>query len=69
MGRAGLLGGHVAPRLDDGPLDLPGVLLGAGADLLGDVNALLAWLEEGTAGGSAELAADLLTLGLGGVLS
>ena len=47
LGEAGLLGGDVAPLLDDGLLHLPGVGLGPGADLLGDVNALLAGLEEG----------------------
>ena len=47
LSQAGLLGGDVAPLLDDGLLDLPGVGAGPGADLLGDVNALLLGLEEG----------------------
>lgn len=47
LGKSGLGRGHVAPLLDDGLLDLAGVLAGARADLLGDVNALLAGLEEG----------------------
>ena len=47
LSQAGLLGGDVAPLLDDGLLDLPGVGTGPGADLLGDVNALLLGLEEG----------------------
>lgn len=47
LGQAGLLGGDVAPLLDDGLLDLPGVGTRPGADLLGDVNALLLGLEEG----------------------
>ena len=46
LSQAGLLGGDVAPLLDDGLLDLPGVGAGPGADLLGDVNALLLGLEE-----------------------
>merc|ERR1711973_812376 len=47
LGQARLLGGHVAPGLDDGLLDLPGVVPGAGADLLGHVDALLGGLELG----------------------
>jgi len=47
LGQSGLLGGDVAPLLDDGLLDLPGVGAGPGADLLGDVDALLLGLEEG----------------------
>ena len=47
LGEAGLLGGHVAPLLDHGLLDPPGVPPGPAADLLGDVDALLAGLEEG----------------------
>ena len=37
---------HVAPLLDNRLLDLPWVGAGPGADLLGDVNALLSRLEE-----------------------
>ena len=44
---ARLPGGDVAPLLDDGLLNLPGVLPGPGADLLGDVNALLGGLQVG----------------------
>ena len=47
LSQSGLLGGDVTPLLDDGLLDLPGVGTGPGADLLGDVNALLLGLEEG----------------------
>ena len=47
LGKAGLGGGHVAPLLHDGLLDLPGVLPGPGAHLLGDVDTLLRRLEEG----------------------
>ena len=42
-----LRGWNVAPLLDNRLLDLPGVLPGPGADLLGDVDALLGGLEEG----------------------
>lgn len=45
LGESGLLGGDVAPLLDDGLLDLSGVLAGSGADLLGDINTLLGGLE------------------------
>ena len=47
LGKTGLLGGNVAPLLDDGLLDLPGVGLGPGADLLGDIHALLGGIELG----------------------
>ena len=47
LGEAGLGSGDVAPLLHHGLLDLPGVLPGPGADLLGDVHALLVGLEEG----------------------
>merc|ERR1719458_2418414 len=47
LGEAGLLAGHVAPLLDDGLLDLPGVGSGPGADLLGHINALLGGLQLG----------------------
>jgi len=40
LGKARLLRGDVAPLLDDRLLDLPGVGLGPGAHLLGDINAL-----------------------------
>ena len=53
------MAGHVAPLLDNGLLDLPGVLPGPGADLLGDVDALLLGLEDGHQGG------DVLALALG----
>jgi len=39
LGQARLLRWDVAPFLDDGLLDLPGVGSGPGADLLGDINA------------------------------
>jgi len=38
--------GDIAPLLDNGLLDLPWVRAGPGADLLGDVNALLSRLQE-----------------------
>ena len=59
LGKAGLGGGHVAPLLHDGLLDLPGVLPGPGAHLLGDVDTLLSRLEEGDKLG------DVLALALG----
>jgi len=59
LGKAGLGGGHVAPLLHDGLLDLPGVLPGPGAHLLGDVDTLLSGLEEGDKLG------DVLALTLG----
>jgi len=59
LGKAGLGGGHVAPLLHDGLLDLPGVLPGPGAHLLGDVDTLLSGLEEGDKLG------DVLALALG----
>ena len=40
LGEARLLGGHVAPLLDDGLPDLPGVGSGPGADLLGHIDTL-----------------------------
>ena len=46
LGKARLGGGDVAPLLDNWLLDLPWVGAGPGADLLGDVNALLSRLEE-----------------------
>ena len=47
LGKAGLGSGNVAPLLHNGLLDLPGVLPGPGAHLLGDVDTLLSGLEEG----------------------
>ena len=47
LGKAGLGSWHITPLLDNRLLDLPGVGAGPGADLLGDVHALLSWLEEG----------------------
>ena len=47
LGKAGLGSWHIAPLLDNRLLDLPGVGAGPGADLLGDVHALLSRLEEG----------------------
>merc|ERR1719495_2278238 len=47
LGKSGLLCGDVAPLLDDGLLDLPGVGPGPGADLLGHVDALLGGLQLG----------------------
>ena len=46
LGKAGLGGGHVAPLLHDGLLDLPGVLPGPGAHFLGDVDTLFNGLEQ-----------------------
>merc|ERR1719341_1420169 len=70
LGEDGLLGGHVAPFLHDGLLDLPGVALGPGADLLGHINTLLSGLELGhqlgdVGAGSLGLQGALL---LGGIL-
>merc|ERR550532_2721585 len=64
LGQARLLGRDVAPLLDDGLLDLPGVGSGPGADLLGHVHTLLSWAELGDRLG------DVLTgpLGLQGTL-
>merc|ERR1719239_1846506 len=47
LGKARLLRWDVAPLLDDGLLDLPGVGPGPGADLLGHVHALLGGLQLG----------------------
>merc|ERR1719397_1779639 len=47
LSKARLLSGNVAPLLDDGLLDLPGVGPGPGADLLGHVHALLGGLQLG----------------------
>merc|ERR1719278_928807 len=70
LGKARFLSGDIAPFLDDGLLDLPWVGPGPGADLLGDVNALLGGLELGhqlghVLAGSLGLQGTLL---LGGVL-
>merc|ERR1719397_52329 len=70
LSEAGLLSGNVAPLLDDGLLDLPGVGPGPGADLLGHVHALLGGLQLGNKLGHM-LASPLglkATLLLGGVL-
>ncbi len=47
LGKAGLGSGDVAPFLDNGLLDLPGVGPGPGAHLLGDINTLLSGLQLG----------------------
>merc|ERR1719435_250583 len=70
LGKARLLRGDVAPLLDDGLLDLPGVGPGPGADLLGHVHTLLSGLQLGHQLGHV-LAGPLglkSTLLLGGVL-
>ena len=70
LGEARLLRRHIAPLLDDGLLDLPGVGPGPGADLLWDVDALLGGLKLGHQLGDV-LAGPLGlegTLLLGGVL-
>jgi len=46
LGKAGLGSWHITPLLDNRLLDLPGVGAGPGADLLGDVDALLGGLEQ-----------------------
>ena len=70
LGKARLLGGDVAPLLDDGLLDLPGAGPGPGANLLGHIHALLGGLQLGNQLGHM-LASPLglkTTLLLGGVL-
>jgi len=47
LGKARLGSGDITPLLDDWLLDLPWVGAGPGADLLGDVNALLGGLKQG----------------------
>jgi len=47
LSKTRLLGGDIAPLLDHGLLDLPGVGPGPGADLLGDIHALLGGLQLG----------------------
>jgi len=46
LGKSRLCSGDIAPLLDNGFLDLPWVSAGPGADLLGDVDAFLSWLEK-----------------------
>jgi len=46
LGEARLGSWHIAPLLDNRLLDLPWVGARPGADLLGDVNALLSWLQK-----------------------
>jgi len=58
--------GDVTPLLDDRLLDLPWVRAGPGADLLGDVNALLSGLEQGHQLG--DVLALLLGLQVAGLL-
>merc|ERR1719458_2429433 len=70
LGQAGFFSGNVAPFLHHWLLDLPGVAPRPGADLLGDINALLGGLELGNQlghmlAGSLGLQGTLL---LGGVL-
>merc|ERR1719458_2185937 len=70
LGQAGLLGRNIAPLLDNRLLDRSGVGPRPGADLLGDINALLGGLELGNQLGHM-LAGPLGlqgTLLLGGVL-
>ena len=47
LGKTRLSSWDITPLLDDWLLDLPGVGAGPGADLLGDVDALLSRLEQG----------------------
>jgi len=47
LGKTRLFSGDVAPFLDNGLLDLSGVGLGSGADLLGDINTLLSGFKFG----------------------
>jgi len=58
--------GDVTPLLDNRLLDLPGVGAGPGADLLGDVDALLSGLEQGHQLG--DVLALLLGLQVAGLL-
>merc|ERR1719458_470249 len=70
LGQAGFFSGNVAPFLHHWLLDLPGVAPRPGADLLGDINALLSGLKLGNQLGHM-LAGPLGlqgTLLLGGVL-
>ena len=47
LGKTRFLCGHIAPLLDNGLLDLPGVGPGPGAHLLGHVHTLLGGLQLG----------------------
>jgi len=66
LGQAGLGSGDITPLLDNRLLDLPGVGAGPGADLLGDVDALLGRLEQGHQLG--DVLALLLGLQVAGLL-
>jgi len=66
LGKAGLGSGDITPLLDNGLLDLPWVGAGPGADLLGDVNALLGRLKQGHQLG--DMLALLLGLQVAGLL-
>jgi len=66
LSQARLLSWNVTPLLDHRLLDLPWVGAGPGADLLGDVNALLSWLEQGHQLG--DVLALLLWLQVAGLL-
>ena len=66
LSKSGLSSWHIAPLLDNWLLDLPWVGAGPGADLLGDVNALLSRLEEGHQFG--DVLALLLRLKVTGLL-
>jgi len=66
LGKARLGSGDITPLLDHWLLDLPWVGAGPGADLLGDVNALLSGLEQGHQLG--DVLALLLGLQVAGLL-
>jgi len=66
LSKTRLSSGDIAPLLDNRLLDLPGVGAGPGADLLGDVNALLSGLEQGHQLG--DVLALLLGLQVAGLL-
>jgi len=66
LGKARLSSRDVTPLLDNWLLDLPWVGAGPGADLLGDVNALLSGLEQGHQLG--DVLALLLGLQVAGLL-
>merc|ERR1719187_3058656 len=66
LSKARLGSGDVTPLLDNGLLDLPWVGAGPGADLLGDVNALLGRLKQGHQLG--DMLALLLGLQVAGLL-
>ncbi len=61
-----LLPGRVAPLLDDRPLDLPGVPPCPGADLFGDVHAVVLGLQDGHQ--LCDELADLLRVEVAGLL-